>query len=175
MKSLTAKSILIITFVAIAFLTGCAGGTSTESVTGAGSGSVEAPSRSGRDVSALKCGDVLSKSFVVSLGIPDSEYYSEESSMPCVFADVTFVFWTGDQFATLLQGAQMLPDPSNIKETSSVGSRTMEYEGSYLGHTVEVGFVTKNKNATALVTFTGDTATLNLAKKIAQEMEKNLQ
>ncbi|MBN2096629.1 hypothetical protein JW752_04535 [Candidatus Peregrinibacteria bacterium] len=174
MKSLTAKSILIITFVAIAFLPGCGGGTGTESVTGAGSGSAKAPSSSGRDVSALKCGDVLSKAFVDSLGLPDSESYAEDSSVPCVFTDVSFMFWPGDLFDTLLQGVQMLPDPENFKETTSIGSRTMEYDGSYLGHTVEVGFVTKNKNATALLSFTGDAATLELAKKMAKEMEKNL-
>ena len=164
MKKLITKPILIIAFAAMVLLAGCGGG-------GVGDGETEV---GGADVASLKCGDVMSKAFVNSLGIPDSEYYAEESTVPCVFADVTFVFWPGDQFDTLMEGAQMLPDPENIKETSSIGSRTMEYDGSYLGHTVEVGFVTKNKNATALVTFTGDGATLELAKTMAKEMEGNL-
>jgi len=164
MKKLINKPIqLFIAFTAMILLVGCGGG--------AGGGETGG---GGADVASLKCGGVLSKTFVGSLGIPDSEYYAEESTMPCVFDGVTFVFWAGDQFDTLLQGAQMLPDPENIKETKSVGGRTMEYDGSYLGHTVEVGFVTKNKNGTGLVTFSGDTATMELAKKIAEEMEKNL-
>ncbi len=167
MKSLTTKSILIVAFISIAFLTGCSGGTET-------GGDRAEEASSGRDISTLKCGDVLPKTFVDSLGIPDAEYYTEESSVPCVFADVTFMFWPGDQFDTLMQGTKMLPDPENIKEGSNIGSRTMEYEGAYFGHTVEVGFVTENKNGTGMVTFTGDAATLDLAKKIAKEMEKNL-
>jgi len=175
MKSLTVKSIFTIAFLSIVLLTGCAAEKGIETAGKKGVDTATETSGGGRDTATLSCGDVLSKTFVDSLGIPDSEYYAEESSVPCVFADVTFVFWADDQFDTLIQGAQqMLPDPENIKETTSVGSRTMEYDGSYLGHTAEVGFVTKNKNATGLVTFTGDSATLSLAKKIATEMEKNL-
>lgn len=157
MKNLITKS-LIIAFTAMVFLAGCGGGAGGD----------------GADVATLKCGDVMSKAFVESLGISGADVYSEAAGVPCMFGGVTFVFWPGDQFETLMEGAQMLPDPENIKETKAIGSRTMEYDGSYLGHTVEVGFVTKNKNGTALVTFTGDEAELGLAKTMATEMEKNL-
>ena len=158
MKKLINKPIkLFIAFTAMVFLAGCGGGVG-----------------GGADVDTLKCGDVMSKAFVQSLGISGADLYSEAASKPCMFDGVTFVFWPGDQFDTLMEGAQMLPDPENIKETKAIGSRTLEYDGSYLGHTVEVGFVTKNKNATAMVTFTGDQAELGLAKKMAEEMEKNL-
>lgn len=120
------------------------------------------------------CGEALSSEFVIKKLNDTSGKFVEKDTIPCHLQDGNFVFWKGDQYSTLKSGASNLPDSDKVKQTDSIGSKTFEYDGSFMGHTVEVGFLTAKKNYTVMVTLIGKDASLEKARMIASEIHDNL-
>lgn len=124
--------------------------------------------------SSVVCGDALSSEFVINeLGGTPGEY-NEKERETCTVPHGIFYFWRGDSFDFRFEGSRALLDCKTVQETDLIGSRTFECQKGSSYSTIQLGFLTKNRNYTALIMLMGRRATLEKAKLIAREMHKNL-
>jgi len=131
-------------------------------------------------LSTLTCGEALSSSFLDSL-FGGTLLYDESGNFPCTFAvrngefiAGTFVIWEGNQYNGLLSGAEALPEADTSLTSGNIGESSFEYDGPYLGHTVELGFITLDGSNTVLITLTKGQISLDQARAIAQELDRKL-